>query len=91
MYLDGQGLVRRGGVDDAAVSNCAATSASAEAAMECVRAIGSARIRAMKPIASADIRRFMASPDGSLLAELSSRYGLGREKFDIESRSATLY
>jgi hypothetical protein len=29
---------------------------------------------AMKPIASAHIRRFMASPDGSLLAELSSRY-----------------
>ena len=90
MYLDGQGLVRRGGVDDAA-SNGAATSASAEAAVERVRAIGSARIRAMKPIASADIRRFMASPDGSLLAELSSRYVLEREKFDIESRSATLY
>ena len=91
MYLDGQELVRRGGVDDAAASNCAATSASAEAAVERVRAIGSARIRAMKPIASADICRFMASPDGSLLAELASRYGLGREKFDIESRSATLY
>ena len=91
MYLDGQGLVRRGGVDDAAVSNCAATSASAEAAMECVRAIGSARISAMKPIGSADIRRFMVSHDGCSLSELSSRYAFEREKLHIESRSATLY
>ena len=92
MYLDGQGLVRRGGVDDAAASNCAATSASAEAAMECVRAISEARgLRAMKPIAGADSRRFMVSPDGCLLSELSSRHVLEREKFDIESRSATLY
>jgi hypothetical protein len=56
-----------------------------------VRAIGSARISAMKPIAGADIRRFIASPDGCSLSELSSRYALEREKFDIESRSATLY
>ena len=86
-----KGLVRRGGVDDAPASNCVATSGSAGAAVGCTRIVESARITAMKPIAGADIRRFMASPDGSLFAELSSRYVLEREKFDIESRSATLY
>ncbi len=39
----------------------------------------------MRPIASADIRRFMASPEGSLLAEISSRYAFEREKLHIDS------
>src|SRR5579864_6195276 len=44
---------------------------------------------AMKPIARADSRPFMASPDGCLLSELSSRYG-SIEKSSISSPAPQL-
>jgi hypothetical protein len=60
------------------------TSGSPDAAVECVRAIESAKIMAMSPIARADIRRFIASPDGSLLAASPQHTFPEREKLHLE-------
>jgi hypothetical protein len=60
------------------------TSGSPDAAVECVRAIESAKIMAMSPIARADIRRFMGSPESSSLAESLQHTFPEREKLHLE-------
>jgi hypothetical protein len=68
----------------------ATTSASAEAAVGCMRTIESTRTSAMKLIASTDIRRFMASPNELPLNSLQD-YAANRGKVASQVPLETLY